>query len=257
MEQKPFESNYPRDFSPSGKGTNRFRGMPPGIYIDWIGTAWEYIKSNMGMYAVATLVFFAVTSIGQIPYQIVSFGMNLGPDNKGISFYALFVPLMFITYVISFAVQTLMTAGFVLFALDHVDGKELNIGRMFDPFKRIGHTLMAAIMSSLGMLVGFILCIVPGFYVYGRWFFATILAADQGLTWKESMNMSWERTQSFAWMMLVLILVSGLVSLLGFLACCIGILVTYPIMMVMYAMHYRVIFQEFGDGDQVNPMPMS
>lgn len=254
MDQKPFESNYPRDFSSSGKGTNRFRGMPPGIYIDWIGTAWAYIRSNMGMYAVATLVFLAVTGIGQIPYQIVNFGMNMGQGDRGISFFALFIPLMILTYVFSFAIQTLMTAGFVLFCLDHVDGKELNIGRMFDPFKRIGHTLMAALMTSLGMLGGLVLCIIPGLYLYGRWFFATILAADQGLTWKESMNLSWERMQPFAWMMIVLMFVSGLVSTLGIFACCIGIIVTYPIMMLMYAMHYRVIFQEYGGDEPMNPI---
>lgn len=68
----------------------------------------------------------------------------------------------------------------------------------------------AAFLSTLGIIAGLIVLLVPGFYLMGRWSMSNSLVIAEGLTTTEALSQSWQRTQLAAWHVAGAALVIGL-----------------------------------------------
>lgn len=77
---------------------------------------------------------------------------------------------------------------------------------------------LLAILTSLGVLVGFILIIFPGFYFMARWSIAQPLLLTRGMGAVEAMKASWERTKGSEFSIIVIVVVLVVVQVgAGFL----------------------------------------
>lgn len=229
-----FQSPYPRQ----EVGTGALAGYSPGIYFEFIGQAWPYIRQNLGIWVVAVIIWIIVSQLVSQPFSLIA--NAVGPES------GLGLLLTLLGSVMTLAFSGVFSAGMVLFALDIVDGKSPDLARIFEPFKTVGHGVVASFASYLAILIGFVMCIVPGIYLFGRLAFVNVLVADQRMSAGEAFSACWERLGPFAFGMFFVYFVASLMNILGVIACLVGVLVTIPFAFMVLAMHYRVLFPEYS-----------
>jgi len=89
--------------------------------------------------------------------------------------------------------------------------------------------VIAHVVSGVLASLGFLLCIIPGVYLAVVWKFTLPLVIDKQLGFWEAMGLSRKVVTRQWWSLFALFLLSGLISVLGLIVCCIGVFVTAPI----------------------------
>ena len=120
--------------------------------------------------------------------------------------------------------------GLYNYYLKLMRGQLASIGDAFAGFSGAFVPLMMAyIVSGVLSTLGCLLCILPGIYLGVAWKFTLPLVIDKQLGFWEAMNLSRNVVTRQWWAFFALFLLSGLISVLGVIGCCIGIFVTAPI----------------------------
>lgn len=181
-----------------------------------IKEAWPIYKQHFGTILIMSIVTLLAQFIG---------GMD---ENFG---------LMLILYV----VNLLITYIWVKYLLALIDKKE------FNPFsKEALPTLMqfwnlikTIILYMVFVIAGFILLIIPGFYVTGRLMFAVYIQIEKNQGARLTIRETWEMTRGYGWKIFWKSFLIGLFMALGFIAFFIGSFITYPLGMIVLMMMYR------------------
>lgn len=181
-----------------------------------IKEAWPIYKQHFGTILIMSIVTMLAQFIGGVD------------DNFG---------LMLILYV----VNLLITYVWVKYLLALIDKKE------FNPFsKEALPTLMqfwnlikTIILYMVFVIAGFVLLIIPGFYVTGRLMFAVYIQIEKNQGARLTMRETWEMTRGYGWKIFWKSLLIGLFMALGFIAFFIGSFITYPLGMIVLMMMYR------------------
>jgi hypothetical protein len=245
METPPGYSQYPRSpqdagFGASGRG---YRG--PGVYFDFITEAFDMIKKNMGVYVLGVFIASILSYLINLPFSFMTNTMLLGspmgqmdPKKMPEMNYAMF-PVAMLISIIPYSISQVINLGVSLCALEEADTGSTSINTMFSGFRNFVPVAVTSLLYVLAVYVGLALCIVPGIYVAGALAFAPIIAAKEGLGPIQAMQRSYEMLKPHAWLYFCFMLVAVIVSFLGIIACCIGIIFTMPVMHICMALHYR------------------
>ena len=128
--------------------------------------------------------------------------------------------------------------------LKRVRGEAADIGGVFAGFSlAFVPLLLAGIVVHVLVGVGLALCIVPGIYLVVSWrMFVPLLILDKGLEFWQAMELSRKVVTKHWWPCFGLLLLAGLIGLLGFLGCVVGIFFTLPIAVGATAYAYLDIF---------------
>jgi uncharacterized membrane protein len=94
------------------------------------------------------------------------------------------------------------------------------------------------------MLLGGVglLCMIPACYLQVSWLFTLPLIIDKGMDFGKAMKTSWQRVNLHWWQVFGLVVVAWLVSMVGILACCVGVFVTIPIKFAALMFAYETIY---------------
>jgi uncharacterized membrane protein len=164
---------------------------------DWIKGGWALVQPDMWMHVVIALLISVIS------------GTGLG----------------------AFIVPTL-TCGWIYIFLQKMRNPsyQVQIGEVFSKgFEVFVPSLVGGILINIGANVGLGLCILPGFVVLGLTIFALPLIMDKRMDFWPAIQSSLDTTkgQWLNWSVFALVL--GLVNLVGFIACIVGLLVTVPV----------------------------
>ena len=136
-----------------------------------------------------------------------------------------------------------MMGGLYALYLKQLRGQPSSLSDAFVGFSTLFVPLMLAhIVSGLLTGLGVLLCVVPGIYLGVAWLFALPLVTDKHLDFWPAMELSRKVIHRHWWKLFGLVLVAGLVSIAGVLACVVGIFVTIPIAFGAIAYAYEDIF---------------
>lgn len=182
---------------------------------DKIQEGWVIYKAHFSTLLVMTIITMIVQFVG-------------GKDDFPLAVIALIVNLL-ISYI------------WIRFTLNLVDKKD------FNPFSKealpsitqLWNFIKTGILYALCILGGFILLIIPAFYISGRLIFAIYLSVEKNQGGRASIKEAWEMTRGYGWKLFWKSLVIGLFMALGFIAFFIGSFVTYPIGFMLMVMMYR------------------
>ncbi|BCM91025.1 hypothetical protein IAD21_02889 [Abditibacteriota bacterium] len=240
--QNPY--NQPNYGQPGGYGSQQPRGT---VSLDVIGEAWNLVKPSLGQWIVAMLIAGAGAAIVSFVSQMLQRPFTPTPGSSpSMAFWA----ITFITQIIGFVVNTAIAAGLIKMAIAQVRTGVASFNEMFSVTNIIGPILVAAILTGLVTYVGILLCIVPGIIAALGLCMTQPLVVDQNMGAVDAMKRSWEIMKPHLGSTFVLFLVLGLLNCAGLIACCVGILVTYPICIVAIALVYRDMFGIGGAGGQ-------
>ena len=137
-----------------------------------------------------------------------------------------------------------LVIGFIRFNSKCVRGQPATLGDCFSGFDIFGTSVLAYVLMGLLVLVGILLCILPGIYLAIAYAFAWNLVAERrGSAW-ECLEMSRQAvTAHWGWAFLLMI-VASLLAYVGLVACLIGVFATMPFYGLMLAAAYDRLFAD-------------
>ena len=216
---------------------------------EWIGQGWELFIKQWQNWVVMALVAAVVFIVISIPFYAFIFGAEFAAsrsrDANGISALAggasILVRLVF--QIVFSVVSALLSAGFYQAAFKQLRGEQVSVSDIAGTFQYLGPMLGAAIIIGILQGIGTILCLIPGFIVAGLFMFTFPLIVERNLGMFDAMSASIDvAKKNLVMFTLFAIVVQFLIPMAGLFACCIGMLVAYPLIFLINACAYRDCF---------------
>ena len=207
-----------------------------------IGRGWELVKNNfwpvVGVNALVMLITVVINQIIGLFTQPVIKTMVV---QHQFSARGIFIVLM--VTIISAPIYAIFMAGLFKYFLKMIREENAQIGDAFSGFgPSIGQLILLGLVMNSLVMIGCVLCLIPGVYLSVAWYFAIPLVIDRRMNFWEAMESSRKLVTKHWFLVFAFLLVIGLLAAAGVIACCIGIFVTMPIFFasIMYA--YETIF---------------
>lgn len=207
------------------------------INFNVISEAYNIVKDRWQQFVLAGLLASIVIGIayGVMTFVMITLGFLGG--NRPIAFL-LMLPIMAIFVIVICALASVIQAGLIMMGLKSSRKEPADSGDVFFALKAPLPFLMAGAIIGLAVAIGSI-CIAPGLIVAGLTMFTYPLMVDQKMAPIDAIKTSIETLKSQWLMATIFILVAGLVSAIGAVACGVGIFFTLPIGLVAVALCYR------------------
>ncbi len=201
-------------------------------------SAWQIFKTNaallIGAYVIQMALNFGIT-FGSTFLQTIA-GNVLGDPQS------LFVLLMEIgTSLLNQVIQFWLTIGFIRITLATARNEPADLGMLFSGAAYLPRYIGAGILFGIATMVGFILLIIPGFYVLLTYWSYMYFIVDRNCGVFESFRLAGTHAAGNRLNVLLLGLLSIVLSILGLMACGVGLLVTAPLVMMMFAVAYLMM----------------
>lgn len=182
--------------------------------------SWELFKVHKKVLIISTLILIAANIAGD--------SMR---DNWSI--WSGILNLVF--YVIGLWIMV----GLLKIVISIFDGGAPKVEELFAHNDLIWKYFLVTVCYGLIVFLGLVLLIVPGVYLLVKYIFAPLLVVDKGLSVSEAFKESARMTEGVKWKILKLALVCILLIILGFIALGVGLLVSIPVVQLMYVSVYR------------------
>ena len=179
---------------------------PAGIRASggrWIGEGWALVKADLGNYIVISLLFALLSG----------------------------VPL----------IQGPLIAGFHIFTMKKLMGRNAEFGDLFKGFNFFVPTLVASLLIGLFTFAGTLLCIIPGLVVAAMYKFTYLFIVDKRMDFWPAMQASHAIVKNDYFGFTMFLILAFLVNLLGVLCCVVGLLVTIPLTFAAITVAYKEI----------------
>jgi hypothetical protein len=238
----------------AGKPATLSAPLPPEFPTNWqerdyqldiggcISRGWELVKGNFWpVVGVTTLIMVIIMAINQV------FGLFTRPAIDAMIAEHRVTPagvlIIFFATILSGPVYAIFTAGMFKYYLTLIRGESAGMGDAFSGFGRsTGQLVLLSLVMNFLMLIGYAFCLIPGIYLAVAWFFSIPLVIDKQMGFWEAMELSRKMVGKHWFLVFAFLLVYGLLSMAGIIACCIGIFVTLPIGIAALMYAYETIF---------------
>jgi len=179
----------------------------------------------------------------------ISRGWNLVMKHFWLTVGASFLIHLIVTVVggvplIGWALNAVFVGGLDWMFLKLIRGEKAELGDAFASFNLAFLPLaLFGLVSTLLILCGTILCILPGIYLAVCWMlFGPLVILDKRLEFWDAMELSRKAVSRHWWKVFGLALVCGLLLICGALACVVGVFIAIPIVRAALVYAYEDIF---------------
>jgi len=220
-----------------------------------IKEAWSIYKANLGLFFLMfalmfieqvfaskdSLILWAISVIISlfVGYMIIRFLLSLVDKKEFNPFSKVSLPSMLNlwNFLKTYLLFIIITSGGAFIFLIPVMFFVLTTG-MITPL-------------MLGLLIASIVCLIVGMYFAIRLAFSLFISVDKNKGAVKSIKESWKMTKGNFWNIFGKMLVIGLFAISGFIGLIVGILITYPMAMILMAMLYRDL-QKIKEGGVIS-----
>ncbi|MGO8929831.1 MAG: GYF domain-containing protein [Limisphaerales bacterium] len=225
-------------------------GLPPDLFTrDYdldigrcIGDAWELMKKSSGLVIGGVAIFFLIQlglgGLAAIPFVGPVFSLaNLiitGPLMGGVYYFLLRnirgqssqVGDVFAGFRLAFG--QLLLCYLVMALLILLSALPGLLIMAVPVYSMVRHQAVEAGLLALALL-GLVIAMVPLIYFSISWIFALPLVIDKQMDFWPALSASRRMVAKHWWLVFGLAVVCGLIKMVGFLACCVGLFFTLPI----------------------------
>ena len=207
-----------------------------------ITRAWALVRNNFWpVVGVSALVLFAIVGINQLFGLITNPIVNQMVTDQKVNAREILIVLG--VTIISAPVSTIFMAGLFKYYLKLIRGEMPTVSDAFSGFgSRTGQLILLSLVQMTLVVLGYMLCIIPGIYLTVAWYFAIPLVIDRNLDFWPALQLSRRLVSKHWFIVFAAMLVFGLVAMIGIIACGIGILVTMPVGTIALMYAYETIF---------------
>ena len=212
-------------------------GVPASMDVgDVFSISWTIFKDQMGLVLGGVVIAGIITQIAQLPAQVANQVMSADGVDDEVRIIAFGAYLVFL--VISWLVQMYMTCGTTLLLLNVVKGRPAEITDIFRGGRYYGRMLLCSFVLGLMAFLGFLACIVPAIIISLMFYpFASVLV-DRDVPGLDALWQARDLTSGHKMNLFVLFLAIFGITLLGFMACCVGLIFTTPLVTLMGTVAY-------------------
>jgi uncharacterized membrane protein len=203
-----------------------------------LSEAWGKVSGAKGpifggffaMYAISFLLMF----IGGMLVSLLGFNENMG------------MMLAFITQLglqlIYAALTVVMTAGIMMMGVQRAADESINFSMLFDGIAKVKPLLIAMILQTIIIMLGFLLLILPGIYLGVAYGLTYPLIMDKDLGPWEAMEASRKAIHHHWCQIFILGLLMTLIIVFSAIPLGIGLIWTIPMGTIVLGIVYRIIF---------------
>lgn len=179
--------------------------------FDTLSKGFTLMKSNFWFLMFVTLLLIILSSLGdEVIFNLIFNGENL---------------IFFLTLSYTFLIASPLGIGFLWINLKLSRGENVILSDLFEVFKtNYLNAVLASILVTIILILGFILLLIPGIYLSIRLFFVSLFIVDKKMGPIEAIGSSWEMSKGKFFKILGLVCLFFLVILLGLLLLIIGII---------------------------------
>ena len=196
---------------------------------------WNLIFTTFIELLVVTLVYAVI--------QIPTNAFQLRPD--GFEWYVVPVVMLAIGYGIFIAGPIGYSVNWVF--LKAVRREKIEIKDMFAVFERnYWNAVIAGLVTTIIIVIGFFMLIVPGIIFACRLAFVPYLVIDQKMEAMEALKASWAMTKGHGWTVFFMGLLAILIVIAGLLVLIFGVLISAMWISAAFAILYHSVYLKEG-----------
>lgn len=180
----------------------------------------------------------SISLLKKHPFQVIAGPALIFFVSLGLEFVPVIGPLLSLTFGVT------LWAGLDWFFLKLVRGQPFVLLDCFAGFQRpLLQLTLAGIVSSVLVIAGFFLCIIPGLYLMIAWLsFGPLLVMDKRLDFWSSFELSRRVVTAHLWTFIALFLASFAILIGGILVMGLGFFIALPIVTGAVVYAYEDIF---------------
>jgi uncharacterized membrane protein len=226
----------------------------PRIRFEAIGEAWQLFQKDAGTWVVSALIYFVIVAVvGGVIGVALGLTGEIASRSTGVGdISSLAMPALSLAHILSriviFVISTFLLSGMYRMAIKSLRNQPISVGDMFNVGDVLPSCLLAAIIVGILTGIGFILCIIPGIIIGALLMFTYPLIVDRRLGAIDAISQSVNTLKNEILMATLFYLVVGIIVVVGVAACCVGVLVTFPLFILSIAVVYRDFFGAAGQG---------
>jgi uncharacterized membrane protein len=171
--------------------------------MGWISAGWDLVKADMVAWIVGALLMLVLSGV---------------------------VPVI---------LQGAMIIGLHIMAIKKIQGRTPEFADVFKGFNYFVPGLVAALLISVGVMAGMILCIVPGLVIAAATMFSYLFIVDRNMDFWPAIQASHEVVKNDYVGFTIFFLALGVLQMVGALLCFVGLLITLPIMYCAITVAYK------------------
>lgn len=214
----------------------------------WISEAWNLLTAK-------SLTWVAISIIYIIPIAVVYgymeyFTYKTQPPLTDSNFIKMLtenfvqsITLSLITQFLITFVQAFFLGGIFNAAFKQLNGEDISPSDIFSGTEFYVNILVASLAVSVLEFAGAFLCFFPSLIVRGLFFLTIPLIVRKNLPPLDAMKESFNATKGDWFMYTIFVFVVVILSVLGMLACFVGVVFTLPLMFLTAAVAYRDCFE--------------
>ncbi len=145
---------------------------------------------------------------------------------------------------ISFVVTVFLTIGFTRLLLDLSRSETTEFTRIFSQGHILLSALGATVIYAIMVTVGMVFLIIPGIFLFVKFFLYQITLVDRGVGALESLKIAGSLVRGNWWNLFGLIIITAFINMAGALLLLIGLLVTVPLTLLSYVCAYIFLSSE-------------
>lgn len=226
-------------------------GMPPPAPLaqrpfsvgEAISYGWSKYWQNLGVLLLITVLIAVINGAFSGLASVVGNALPRIKFTSGATTYSIGVGFI-VLQIATLVVGAVLAMGLIRATLAVAEGRKPEISMLFRP-EGLGSYVVASILVTLGVLIGFVLLIVPGIILLIMWhFFGYVIVENPETGAIDAMRRSAEITKGHRWELFGLGLLLIGINFLGLLACCVGVIFTEGITAMTVAYAYKTLSGE-------------
>lgn len=216
-------------------GRREMRPFPPG---EVISDAWRLYIDSLGIAFGASLIVLvlnaAVTFVAAIPGSLAEAMKNQGQEGMAalVTLMAMFLNLMSLVF------QMYLHAGYSTFLLKIAREQTAELGDLFSGSRFLLRMCINSLVLGIFIIFGLLACVIPAIFVMVIFCPVWFVIVDQDLPGLDSLWRAKELTKGNLGSIFLLFLASFGITILGAMACYVGLLFTIPLVSVIFAVAY-------------------
>lgn len=226
---------------------NTMGPLPKVRFGDWIGEGWNMFAEQWKVWVLNSLILSLVTVVPAIAaYIFLFFAAAASAQTNSPGVGLVFLVLIFGVIALLVFLSTYLVCGMYHTAFKQLRGEPISIRDLFGAGDSFPRFLGAAIVIGILAMIGFVMCIIPGFIVMGALYFALPLVVEGRLSIGDAIQKSRDATRGDLFMFVLFAFVVSIIAQAGSYLCYVGLLVTLPLQYTIAAVAYRDCFAVAG-----------
>ncbi len=230
-----------------------------------VGSVYSYGWETMKIYFLPLFLLLLITGLISAPAGIIGELFKFSPhhihdiegfkvmmeENVMQNFAGIALIKIFIVAYTLFIINPI-TYGVKYVQLKAIRRENIDVKESFDGFKNYLNVVLAALLASSIVIIGFVFLIIPGIVFACRLAFVPYLVMDKKLDPVKAVEESWRLTHGYGWRIFWMAILAFFIGVAGLICLFVGLIFSIIWISEAFAAMYQAVIQERGEYESID-----